>query len=80
MHSLTVELSRTGEVLRNLGAALTKDFSGVAPLTYVLPDFEAKRADWSSLARVAAFALCGLVIPRLDRQACICKSTETSTG
>ena len=31
-------------MLRNLGAALTKNFSGVAPLTYVLPDFEAKRA------------------------------------
>ena len=32
---------RTGEVLRNLDAALDNDFSGVAPLTYVLPDFEA---------------------------------------
>ncbi|CAE7505195.1 ARP6 [Symbiodinium natans] len=33
-------LKRTGEVLRNLDAALDNDFSGVAPLTYVLPDFE----------------------------------------
>ncbi|CAE7041353.1 ACTR6 [Symbiodinium sp. CCMP2592] len=39
-------LKRTGEVLRNLGAALTKNFSGVAPLTYVLPDFEEDMAGY----------------------------------
>ena len=33
--------ARTGEVLRSLRAALDTDFSGVAPQTYVLPDFEA---------------------------------------